>query len=337
MNSQESDGEGMDDEEKPEEIKYQEIDYEEINHAEIKKKTTNEVEEQKEHDTTKMNGQIGVPITRRSSWRDTVGNRKPPIKPNINRSKSYRETSEDNKEDIRQSIRRRSSFIETLNEDMKQDLRKRYSLWETNKDNKQVTKSNIYRSKSFKETIEDTKQNTKYDIVRRYSFRETDQNNKQEITIQADKQDFKRNVRRISNNLNFPQDSKRTLLNNRPRTLLDIRRINNQDNKQIINQDIQNVTHPNINQARSVFNHQNERKTDENGKRNQGSINSNRDGCNNTRDSFLSLNSYEGSVQDRSGAETDDTLVNVKWNGFQFDLHCSCWNSSMAEVDVGHT
>ena len=283
---------------------------EEISHAEIRKKPEDEVDEKKEHDATKMNGHAGVPITRNSI---VENRRKPPIIPGINRSKSCRETRDNNAKEIRQSIKRRSSYRETLSQEMKEDIRKKYGLWEGNWENKQDIKHNFRRSKSFTDTNEDSKVNGKQDIVRRYSYSKTDHDAKQGIN-QNDKQDKKQGIRLSSNQMNFPQDTRGTLLDNRLSILLDVRRQNIEDIKQAINQVNLNINQPNSNQSRNEYNYQDTANPNFNEYSNQDmNENINQDRCDDTRDSFLSLNSsYESSIHGQSGTETDDTLVNVE-------------------------
>ena len=287
----------------------------------------------KSYGETSLNNERDVlpTLRRQSSFRENVSqDSEQGIRHNLVKRQSSRDLPQIDRPDIRQSMSGNVSDKEASN-DSSTYIGEKYTETQTNE--------NLYRRPAQKKSrnTNQTNEEVNKDIRRRFTDIETDQHlhwhstkDERENTVQVKdvKKDMGRRHTDRETNLNLylyrnsTQDNRRNIDKTkqnylRPKILLDLRRSRMQEQIQIMNnekaeQNIERMRNePGVNNANSgIFESQNA-KLDNTTHDNQDidNENSNQDSYENTRDSFLSLNSYESSNQDYSGTETDDTLV----------------------------
>ena len=286
-------------------------------------------------------------INRSKSYRETSLNNERDVLPTLRRQSSFSETiNQDNEQDIRHTLVKRHSCrdIPQINRpDLRPSILGNDSDKETNINGGRYTETqtnkNLYRSQALntRRNINQTVEEVIKDTNRRFADVETNQysywnstQDERENTVQANdaKKDIGRQQTDRETNLNVylyrnsTQDNRRNIDKTRhnylrPKILLDLRRSRMQEQIQILNsekteQNIERMTNePGINNANSAIFESQNAKQGNTTHDNQDTDNENikQDSYENTRDSFLSLNSYESSNQHYSGTETDDTLV----------------------------
>ena len=284
-------------------------------------------------------------INRSKSYRETSLNNERDVLPPLRRQSSFSENlSQDNRQNIRHTLAKRHGFRDTpqINiPDLRQSMLGNGSDKETSDGFKHIEKNktetqtnqNLDRSptQSKRRNINQTKEEVQ---KRRYTAEETNRyyylnaTQHERQNTDAEKSKGRKYTDRETNpNLYFYrnpiQDQRRNndkATNNcvRPKTLLDLRRSHMQEQTQIKNiektvQNIETVTsEPGLNYVNNAAKLENLKAEQDNttcDNRDTNNENIKQDNYENTRDSFLSLNSFESSNQDYSGTETDDTLV----------------------------
>ena len=287
----------------------------------------------KSYRETSLNNERDVlpTLRRQSSFSETIKlDNEQDIRHTLVKRHSCRDIPQINRADLRQSRLGNCSDNET-NKDGFKHIGGRYTETQTNQ--------NLYRrpAQNKSRNTNQTNEEVNKDLRRRFTDLETDQypywnstpdeREKPVQTNDVNKDIGRRHTDRETNlNLylyrNSTQDNRRNIDKTkqnylRPKILLDLRRSRMQEQIQIMNNEkavhnIERMTNePGVNNANSgIFESQNAKQGNTtHGNRDTDNENINQDSYENTRDSFLSLNSYESSNQDYSGTETDDTLV----------------------------
>ena len=287
----------------------------------------------KSYRETSLNNERDVlpTLRRQSSFRENVSqDSEQGIRHNLVKRQSCRDLPQIDRPDIRQSMSGNVSDKEASN-DSSTYIGEKYTETQTNE--------NLYRSpaQNKRRNINQSNEEVQKDTKRRFAEVERTQypywnstQDERENTVQANdaKKDIGRQQTDRETNLNVylyrnpTQDNRRNIDKTkqnylRPKILLDLRRSRMQEQIQILNsekaeQNVERMTNEaGVNNANSgIFESQNAKQgntTHDN--QDIDNENSNQESYENTRDSFLSLNSYESSNQDYSGTETDDTLV----------------------------